>query len=144
MRIVRIDPSHLAGVAALEEACFSEPWSQQSLALLCTDTAFGFVALSDEGEVLAYGGMLTVLDEGQITNVATSPQHRRCGLGAAVLDALMTEAAARGLSTLSLEVRAGNLAAISLYRQKGFEVAGRRPGFYTAPREDALVMIATL
>ena len=139
MSVTRLAAQHLAGVAALEKAVFSHPWSERSLELLCGETAFGFVALEGE-DVTAYGGMLTVLDEGQITNVATHPDHRRQGLAAGVLSALLAEARERGLLSLTLEVRASNQPAIALYQKFGFSVVGRRARFYTHPTEDALIM----
>ena len=139
MSVTRLAVQHLAGVAALEKAVFSHPWSERSLELLCGETAFGFVALEGE-DVTAYGGMLTVLDEGQITNIATHPDHRRQGLAAGVLSALLEEARERGLLSLTLEVRASNQPAIALYQKFGFSAVGRRARFYTHPTEDALIM----
>ena len=139
MSVTRLAVQHLAGVAALEKAVFSHPWSERSLELLCGETAFGFVALEGE-DVTAYGGMLTVLDEGQITNIATHPDHRRQGLAAGVLSALLEEARERGLLSLTLEVRASNQPAIALYQKFGFSAVGRRSRFYTHPTEDALIM----
>ena len=139
MSVTRLAMQHLAGVAALEKAVFSHPWSERSLELLCGETAFGFVALEGE-DVTAYGGMLTVLDEGQITNIATHPDHRRQGLAAGVLSALLEEARERGLLSLTLEVRASNQPAIALYQKFCFSVVGRRSRFYTHPTEDALIM----
>ena len=137
--IVRIAPPLLQGIAALEQLTFAHPWSAQSLALLCGETAFGFAALCD-GAVVAYGGMLTVLDEGQITNVATHPDHRRQGLAGQVVAALLDEARARGLAFVTLEVRESNATAIHLYEKYGFATVGRRPRFYTGPTEAALLM----
>ena len=134
---------HLAGVAALEAMVFHAPWSESALELLCRDGAFGVVC-ADGGQVLAYGGMLTVLDEGQITNIATHPDHRRQGLGRAVVQTLLEEATRRGLCTVVLEVRESNLAAISLYEAMGFVRVGRRPGFYSHPAEAALILQKTL
>ena len=108
------------------------------------DTAVGFVCLADDGTPVSYVGMLTVLDEGQIINVATNAAYRRQGLAEALLLALMGEARARALKTLSLEVRRSNLAAICLYQKLGFFIAGERRNFYNDPREDALVMICNL
>lgn len=139
----RVKREHLAAISALEARVFHAPWSEDALALLLTDTAFGY-AVIEEGEALCYGGMLTVLDEGQITNVATHPAHRRCGLAARVMEALLCEARERGLATVTLEVRASNEAAIALYRRYGFAVLGKRPRFYTHPVEDALIMGLTL
>ena len=144
MKTVKVAREHLAGIALLEEQCFNHPSSEGSLELLLKDTAVGFVCLADDGTPVSYVGMLTVLDEGQIINVATNAAYRRQGLAEALLLALMGEARARALKTLSLEVRRSNLAAISLYQKLGFFVAGERRNFYNDPREDALVMICNL
>ena len=144
MKTVKVAREHLAGIALLEKQCFKRPASERSLELLLKDTAVGFVCLADDGTPVSYVGMLTVLDEGQIINVATNAAYRRQGLAEALLLALMGEARARALKTLSLEVRRSNLAAISLYQKLGFFVAGERRNFYNDPREDALVMICNL
>ena len=133
----------LSGAAELERLCFSEPWSEQALTLLLGENAFG-VACERDGRVVAYGGMLTVLDEGQITNIAVHPDARRQGIGRALLTEMLRLARERGLSEISLEVRASNEAAIALYERMGFAVAGRRRHFYRDPTEDALVMLLAL
>ena len=137
--VTRLTAAHLQGVEALERGVFPHPWSAAALSILCTDRAFGFVCLRD-GEIVAYGGMLTVLDEGQITNIATAKDARRAGYAAAVMEALLAEARARKLATVTLEVRVSNVPAISLYEKFGFRVVGKRPRFYSAPVEDALLM----
>ena len=143
MRIRPITPDLLEQIAALERVSFAQPWSARALELLCGDTAFGFACLAEEG-VVAYGGMLTVLDEGQVTNIATHPAHRRCGYGAAIVAAMLEEARRRDLAFVTLEVRESNLPAIALYQKFGFEVVGRRPRFYTEPVEAALIMQCNL
>ncbi len=144
MRAVRVTAAHLAGIGELEALAFAEPWSESALALLLTERALGFVCLDDTAAPIAYVGMLTVLDEGQITNVVTHPAHRRRGLADCLLQALLAEARARGLATLSLEVRESNTAAVALYQKHGFFVAGKRNYFYKNPREHALVMLCNL
>lgn len=139
MRVVRVTRAHLAQIAALEQLCFHAPWSEGALELLCGDTATGFVALDGEA-VVAYGGMLCVLDEGQITNIATHPDHRRRGCADAILGALLQEAARRALSFVTLEVRESNAPALALYRRHGFVPVGRRPHFYKNPDEAALLL----
>ena len=134
---------HLADVAELERLCFSEPWSEASLALLLTDAAVGYVCELD-GRAVAYVGMMLAYDEGQITNVAVHPDARRQGMGRALMETAAREARARGLLQIALEVRASNQAAISLYERDGYAIAGRRPRFYRNPTEDAFVMIKTL
>ena len=139
MNAVPLTRAMLPSVEALERAVFAHPWSVRSLELLCGDTAFGFATQAGD-TVTAYGGMLTVLDEGQITNVATHPEYRRQGLASLVLAALLQEARERKLAFVTLEVRESNAAAIALYEKFGFAVVGRRPHFYTEPAEAALVM----
>ena len=140
---VRLTAEHLAQAAELEAECFAEPWSEKALSLLLGDGAVGYACLRD-GTLLAYGGMLIAVDEGQITNIAVRSDARRQGCGRAIMRALEREAIARGLVQISLEVRASNTAAIALYEGIGYQTAGRRRGFYRHPTEDALVMLKTL
>ena len=144
MKVERMEARHLQAVAELEQICFEEPWSARSLELLIGEMATGFVCTDENGQVAAYGGMLWAPDEGQIVNVATHPDHRRRGAGRLLMDAIEADARRRAFTLLSLEVRVSNEPAINLYRAYGFEVAGVRRGFYTAPREDAYVMLKNL
>ncbi len=134
---------HISGAAHLERLCFGSPWSEQSLALLTGTQAFG-IAVCENDTVIAYGGMLCVLDEGQITNIATHPEQRRCGYARTALEELCREAQKRGIKNIFLEVRCSNAAAISLYESCGFKCTGVRKGFYSNPREDARLMQKTL
>lgn len=130
----------LSQVAEIERLCFSEPWSEKSLELLMRDTNFGLVALC-EGRVAAYVGVISVAPEGEITNVATHPDFRRRGLASELLERLKKEASERGIESIFLEVRRSNTAARALYEKQGFEVIGERKGFYSNPKEDAVLMI---
>ena len=143
MTIEKLNATHLCEVAELEALCFSDPWSEKALGLLVTDGAYGAVCLQD-GRVMAYGGVLWAPDEGQITNIATHPDARRCGMGAAILEHLIAEAELRGCEQLSLEARVSNIPAIALYERYGFLKMGLRRGFYKHPTEDAFVMCLQL
>ncbi len=136
----RLTPADLPMVAALEKETFFAPWSADSLGLLCTERAFGYGVFDDDSRALSYAGMLTVLDEGQITNVATQKDARRRGYARAVLNALLDEADKRGIAVVTLEVRASNTAAQALYASLGFAEAGARPHFYSHPDETALIL----
>ena len=143
MKVETLTAAHLAQVAELEQLCFADPWSEKALELLLGDGAYGAVCLQ-EGRVMAYGGVLWAPFEGQITNIATHPDARRCGMGAAVLEHLIAVAIERGCEQLSLEARVSNTPAISLYERYGFEKMGLRRGFYKHPTEDAYVMCLLL
>ncbi len=139
MKIVRLEAALLDGAAEIEASCFAEPWSKKSLELLLGDSAVGFAVL-DGDTVAAYGGMMTVLDEGQITNIAVHPDFRRRGYGRAVTEALLGYGVENGLSSVYLEVRRSNDAALLMYEKCGFQRIGVRKGFYRAPTEDAVLM----
>ena len=143
MKVETLTAEYLAQVAELEQLCFADPWSEKALELLLGDGAYGAVCLQ-EGRVMAYGGVLWAPFEGQITNIATHPNARRCGMGAAVLEHLIAVAIERGCEQLSLEARVSNTPAISLYERYGFEKMGLRRGFYKHPTEDAYVMCLSL
>ena len=138
--VCRLRREHLPGAAELERLCFSSPWSESALVLFLNE-GFAFAVPGPDRTLLAYGSLLPAPPEGEIVNLAVRPDCRRQGLGGAVLDALLAESDRRGLEHLSLEVRVSNLPAIALYRSRGFEVAGVRRRFYTAPVEDAYVMV---
>jgi len=73
--------------------------------------------------------------------VQVDPAFQGQGLGSASLFALLAAGARRRVPlSYNLEVRAGNAAALRLYAAFGFDAAGRRKGYYAAPREDAVVM----
>ncbi len=145
MTIKPMEEAHLAALARLEKACFSEPWSEQALREeLHNPAALFLVAQGEGGEVLGYVGCHTVLDEGYITNVAAAPSMRRKGIGKALVAALVDRACARALAFVTLEVRMSNAPAIALYTQAGFHPVGTRKNYYSAPREDALLMTRDL
>lgn len=132
-------PADLPSIAALEELCFSLPRPLEQLGRALPD----FTVARFNGAFAGYADMLTVLDEGQVGNVAVLPEYRRRGIGAALLDALLQRAAARSLAFVTLEVRAGNAPAIALYESRGFVTVGRSQNYYERPREDALFMTYT-
>lgn len=140
MTIEKMQIQHVPQVAALEKQCFSDPWSEKSIASeLVNDLAFWLVAL--EGETVAgYVGSQTVLGESDMMNIAVHPDFRRQGIAEALVDALMTELHEQGSRCLTLEVRASNEPAKQLYRKLGFIPIGKRPNYYFNPREDALIL----
>ena len=135
-----LEPSHLGEVAELERLCFSEPWSEQALCLLTEEAAIAYV-LCEDGHVVAYGGMTTVLDEGAVTNIAVHPTARRNGYGRRVTQALLDGAREKGIQSVFLEVRESNVAARALYDSLGFRACGIRKNFYRHPVESAIQMV---
>jgi ribosomal-protein-alanine N-acetyltransferase len=141
MMIRMMQTEDLPAVAAIERECFSQPWSQKGFSdALCNSDALFFVA-EEDAAVLGYIGMYISIDEGEITNVAVGAQHRGRGVGRALLERMLSYAAAHDISRIVLEVRVSNTPAITLYTKCGFVCAGIRKGFYELPKEDAEIMI---
>lgn len=132
---------HIDEIELLEKQCFSVPWSRQALiSQLPDDMHFFIAAFNDSGRVLGYVGMMYVLDEGYISNVAVSPEYRRLGIADKLIESLIKRANEKNLSFVTLEVRESNLPAIELYRKNGFSDVGMRKNYYNKPTENAILM----
>ena len=140
MIITDVKPEHLSEIQAIEKACFSVPWPRASLEhQINADDCVFLSALDDKGAVMGYIGLMFVLDEGYISNVAVAPEYRRHGVADALISALI-EREKDTLAFLTLEVRESNLAANSLYAKHGFITVGLRGNYYDRPKENALLM----
>ena len=132
--------AHVAQIAALEKICFSDPWSERSIASEL-DNKLAFWLVATEGETVAgYIGSQTVMEETDMMNVAVHPDFRRQGIAEALVSGLVEHLKAMGSHCLTLEVRASNAPAIALYEKLGFAEIGRRKNYYRNPREDALIL----
>ena len=128
-------------IEAIEQECFSRPWTREQLISQLPGEQNAFLVAADaDGTVFGYVGMMFVLDEGYISNVAVTGASRRQGIAEALIAALLRTAEKRELAFVTLEVREGNAAAIALYAKHGFVPVGRRKNYYELPREDAILM----
>ena len=131
----------LDAVAALEAACFTNPWSREALGAELERNAFARVyALSLPGvRLAAFCACWMVVDELHVNTIAVDPSYRRRGLALRLMRWILEEAASEGMQRATLEVRQSNVAAQRLYEALGFQLRGIRPGYYTVPQEDALI-----
>ena len=135
---------HIPQIAELERTCFSHPWTEQALAEdLDNELLTLLAAVGEDGTLLGYGEVRTVLDEGTLERIAVAPQFRRHGAAEALLRRFLDDGREK-LAFLTLEVRAGNVPAIGLYEKLGFEVVGRPRDYYREEGEDALLMTVVL
>ena len=140
MILEQMNPAHVAQIAQLETICFSDPWSERSIASEL-DNKLAFWLVATEGDTVAgYIGSQTVMDETDMMNVAVHPDFRRRGIAEALVTGLVEELKNSGSHCLTLEVRASNAPAIALYEKLGFSEIGRRKNYYRNPREDALIL----
>ncbi|MFC0031163.1 ribosomal protein S18-alanine N-acetyltransferase [Micromonospora chaiyaphumensis] len=142
VRLGRFRWWHVDEVLPLEADLFgAERWSP---AMFWNELANGhhyLVATDDEGTVLGYAGLMVAPpDEAWVQNIAVRRDAQRRGIGRLLLEALLAEAARRGVRSTLLEVAADNAPAQRLYAMYGFEPIGVRRGYYQPSNTDALVM----
>jgi len=139
----------LADVATMERECYGDPWPAAAFASLPENNRVLFLVArqstqEESGPLAGYVIAWYVLDEGELANLAVAPSARGQGIGRALLDAVLADAANRGVARLFLEVRESNAAARRLYATRNFEEVGRRKRYYRSPTEDALILRRTL
>ena len=137
---IPMNENHVAQVAELEKLCFSDPWSERSVASELTNPYSYWLVAEVDGCVAGYVGSQSAIDEADMMNIAVHPDYRRKGIAEKLVAALCEGLARKGIHALLLEVRASNEPAKALYEKLGFTQVGRRPNYYRNPREDALIL----
>lgn len=131
-------------VLAIERASFPTPWSRGAFLyeLKQNPVARCWVARGSgsAARVLGYLCLWEIRPEIHITNLAVHPLWRRQGIARFLLGTILEDARRRQLTAALLEVRPTNIEARSLYEDLGFQVVGRRRGYYVDTGEDALLM----
>lgn len=134
----------VAAVAAMEETLFgAEAWSPELLATEVTaDPASRYYIVADDnGAIAGYGGLLAQRGgQADVLTLAVAAHRWGEGIGTALLEGLLGEAARRGCTEIFLEVRVDNDRAQRLYRRRGFTDIGIRRAYYQPSGTDALVM----
>lgn len=139
LREMQIDD--LAQVMVIENENFAVPWSEMGFfSFLLREDAI-FIVAEEQDVIMGYAGIVTVLDEGDITNVAVRKDRQGEGIGRKLVEELRKCAKKAGVTTLYLEVRISNARAITLYTNMGFEHLGIRKNYYEQPVEDAITMV---
>ena len=137
MTICNAQPEHIPAISTMEERCFAgEAWPEE----IITRFRERFIVALEGDDLLGYAALSSILDEGNLDNIAVAPEYRRRGVGEALLQEIIRRSREQALSLLYLEVRAGNEPAIALYKKHGFVPVGRRKNYYGSPVEDALLM----
>ena len=140
MTIRSMLPADVPQIAALERLCFSDPWSEGSVAGELENELSLWLVAEEDSTVRGYIGSQSVPPDCDILNLAVAPDARRQGLGQQLLQALLDALHRRGIERVFLEVRPTNVPARALYAALGFEEIGRRKEYYVNPVEDALIL----
>lgn len=127
-------------VMEIEMRSFITPWSKGIFEECLASPITRAYVIEEGGRIFGYILYYAVLDEAHILNIAVAPSYRKRGIASRLLDYVLEGLKGDGVKECFLEVREGNEDAKLLYKRFGFEVIGRRKGYYRDTREDALMM----
>lgn len=130
----------LRDVSAIEQRVFSRPWSIESFRSAYDREDTIYLVAEQEGRVSAYLGIWLGPEEGDLCNIVVAPECRRQGIAHQLMESAFDLCRKRNIQRIVLEVRLSNEAAKQLYYQFSFTELGIRPGYYSEPKEDALLM----
>ncbi len=132
----------LEPVVAIETSSFTNPWPREMLARELTESSVSrlYVLRTPDRTIAAFCLCWLIVDELHINTIAVDPAWRRRGLATELMRHAIADAVREGARRGTLEVRRSNAAAIALYERLGFRVCAVRPGYYTKPEEDALIL----
>ncbi len=134
---------HLRSVLRIEAQSGVRGWSLGLfMSELAIESGRQYLVAKVGNTVVGFAGMLFIGTDGHVTTIAVHPDWRRCRIATRLMVALTREAIERGMTAITLEVRATNTSAQAMYREFGFAPAGIRRDYYRETGEDALVMWA--
>lgn len=133
-------PEYAKQIAYIEQSAFSDPWSLKSIEDTLRQNHYLNLGVWKEGKLLGYLFFSHVLDEGEIVRIAVDVSLRRQGAATMLFQELEKFCIENQISKIMLDVRAGNIPAVSFYKAMAFEEDGIRKNFYTNPLEDAILM----
>jgi ribosomal-protein-alanine N-acetyltransferase len=130
----------LQRVVVVEHQCYSMPWTETTFNGLLRRTDADMFVADVDGELAGYAVFWSVMDQGELGNLAVAPDWRGRRIASRLLRRVFDRARERGVREVFLEVRVSNGVARQLYSKYGFREVGRRRNYYLEPLEDALVM----
>ena len=127
-------------VTEISSLSFSHSWSRKSYEQELQNSLAKYFVAEIDNKVIGFVGTWLIVDESHIKNVAVHPDYRKNGIASKLIDAMISYCKEHGCIAYTLEVRAGNIPAISLYEKHGFKQDGIRKGYYQDNNEDAILM----
>lgn len=150
LKLKPLGSEQLEQVVELDRLCLGGLWTLEGYQRELVSPNSRLLAISipelsgaNREKIIGLGCFWAILEEAHITILAIHPDYQGQGLGRLLLNSLLQEAVAMKLERATLEVRVSNQVALSLYQKFGFQIAGRRKGYYQQTGEDALILWRT-
>lgn len=133
-------PEDALRVSEIEQICFSDPWSFESIKEGIKSSLDIWLVLEEEGDVFGYCVFRVIAGEGELLRIAVLPGYRGRGLSKKLMDRVVEYSRKKGVGPMSLEVRESNKKARNLYKSYGFSEESIRKNYYQNPCENAVIM----
>lgn len=144
MSIRPIESRDIEAILAIQQASPEvAQWTARDYARIMEGDMAGWVAEEHAG-VAGFLVARRVVSDLEILNFAVRIGTRRRGLGTSLLRNALAWGKTFEAERAFLEVRASNEPALRFYERHGFRMTGRRPHYYAAPIEDALLLTAEI
>lgn len=142
IELVPLELKYCEAVAEVAKMCLPEAWSLRSIqdTLRYKDNIYYVAKDVSTGEIVAFAGIMVIVDEAELLNIAVMDSYRKNGIAQRLLDVLIESAREREAFRLLLEVRQSNDLARRLYSKNGFVAIGERKNYYSNPTEHAIIM----
>lgn len=142
IELLPLRSEYCEAVAEIAREALPEHWSLEGIRdVLRYDNNIFYVAYSTEDRRIAgFAGIMVIVDEAELLNIAVHPGYRRRGIGKLLLEQMIQEAVRHGARRMLLEVRRSNCSAIDLYTRFQFTAFSERRNYYKNPVEDAIIM----
>ena len=129
----------IPAVAAIENDALSS-WNHHFIEHeMMVQGGVQYVAENKNG-IIGWYAVRQIPPEAELQKIGVRKEHRRRGAGSCLLAHLIRQMTGLGNESLFLEVRSKNVPALCLYQKHGFVEIGRRPGYYSKPEDDALIL----
>ncbi len=133
-------PEDITAVCDIELACFSDPWSLETIKEGIESPFDTWLVLDEEEAVKGYCVFRIIAGEGELFRIAVLPEYRGGGLAKKLMERLAEYSKEKAVASIFLEVRESNKIARNLYKSYGFEEEGIRKNYYQNPSENAVIM----
>ena len=126
-------------IARIEKDVFPDAWDLKSLEDSFEYDYNHLLVEKKDGRVMGYVIYSDVQGDAELLRIAVDKRYRRQQVASKLMQSMLDDLVESGAERVSLEVRAHNISAVSLYKKFGFVSLFVRTNYYHEPEDDALI-----
>ena len=130
MIVRNVGPDDIYTVIDLEYQNFDYPYPPEVINFLYESHRDTFLVAEKDKNVIGFVIGMVQKREGHVLVIAIRDDYKKKGIGTFLMKKLIDVYKKKGITQLKLEVRASNVAALSMYRNLGFKITNRLKHYY--------------